>query len=124
MDFHINKDATLPTLVMEVVQDGRNSYKKFHEKIQNATITFSMSNIENGKRKINCSSGEVLLKETDDDCPDEEYYIAYDFKAKDTNKHGTFIGKFTITFLDGSGTLIVPIKEELRIHVNEGSIKK
>ena len=31
---------------------------------------------------------------------------------------------FEIDFLDGSGTLIVPIKEELFINVLDGSIKK
>jgi hypothetical protein len=41
-----------------------------------------------------------------------------------TAKPGTYIGKFIIEFLDGSGTLIVPIREELIINVLEGSIKK
>ena len=123
MDFFINKDATLPMVILEVIQDGRNDYKQFHEKIQNATITFSMSDIENGVKKVGKRSATCLLKVTDD-CPDEQYYVAYQFRAKDTNKAGTYVGTFTITFLDGSGTLIVPIREELFIHVLDGSIRK
>ena len=125
MDFFINKDATLPMVIMELIQDGRNDYKNFHEKIQNATVTFEMSDVDTGVKKIGCRPALCLCKTCDgnDDCG-EEYYIAYQFRAKDTNKAGVYIGKFTITFLDGSGTLIAPIREELRINVLDGSIKK
>jgi len=64
------------------------------------------------------------LKSEYNGCEDEEYYISYQFSTKDTAKPGTYIGKFIIEFLDGSGTLIVPIREELIINVLEGSIKK
>ena len=124
MDFYINKDATLPMLILELIQDGRNDYKNFHEKIQNATITFSMWDASTGVKKIACRTATCLLKNTPADCNDEQYYVAYQFRAKDTNKAGVYIGKFTITFLDGSGTLIAPIREELRINVLDGSIKK
>jgi len=124
MNFHINKDATLPPLVMEVVNDGRNNYKDIHEKLQNATITFSMTSLDTGIKKIGGQPAKCLLKEVSSDCPDEEYYLAYNFRAKDTNKAGTYVGEFKIVFLDGSGTLIVPIKDELFINIREGSIRK
>lgn len=126
MDFYINKGATLPMVILELIQDGRNDYKNFHEKIQNSDITFTMYDIENGVKKIGCKDGVCLCKTCDDNsqCEDEQYYIAYQFSAKDTNKAGTYIGQFSIDFLDGSGTLIVPIREELRIHVLDGGIKK
>lgn len=126
MTFHINKDATLPMVIMELIQDGRNDYKDFHEKIQNATVTFSMYHLETGVKKIATRAALCLCKTCDgnNDCDEEQYYIAYQFRAKDTNKAGTYIGKFTVTFLDGSGTLIVPIRGELRINILDGSIKK
>jgi hypothetical protein len=126
MDFYINKDATLPMVILELVQDGRNDYKKFHEKIQNANVTFSMYDVETGVKRIGCSDATCLCKTcgNGNDCDEEQYYISYQFKAKDTSKAGTFVGKFTIDFLDGSGTLIAPIREELFIHVLEGSIRK
>ena len=41
-DFFINKKSTLPVLKMELVNDGRNDFRNFHDKIQNATIKFTM----------------------------------------------------------------------------------
>lgn len=122
MDFFINKNATLPLLVMELIHDGRNDYKAFHELIQNANITFSMTDVETGIRKISKVDASCLLKECVDDCP-EEYYVIYEWRAKDTNKVGTYKGEFTFEFLDGSGTLIAPVRDELFIHVRDGAIK-
>jgi hypothetical protein len=122
MDFFINKNATLPLLVMELIQDGRNDYKEFHELIQNANIYFSMTNIETGVRKISKKDASCLLKEACVDCP-EEYYVIYAWEAKDTNKCGTYKGEFIFEFLDGSGTLIAPIRDELFIHIRDGAIK-
>jgi len=126
MDFFINKNATLPMVIMELIQDGRNDYKNFYEKIQNADITFSMHDVDTGVKKIGCKDAICLCKTCDEgaDCNEDQYYVAYQFSERDTNKAGTYVGSFTITFLDGSGTLIVPIREELFIHVLEGSIKK
>lgn len=126
MDFYINKGATLPMVILELIQDGRNDYKKFHEKVQNADITFTMADIETGIKKIGCKPATCLCKtcEGNNDCDEEQYYVAYQFTEKETNKAGTYVGTFTIDFLDGSGTLIVPIREELKIHILGGSIKK
>lgn len=126
MEFHINKNATLPMVIMELIQDGRNDYKQFHEKIQNATVTFEMNDVDTGVKKIGCMPALCLCKTCDggNDCDEEQYYVAYQFRGKDTSKAGRYVGKFTITFLDGSGTLIVPIREELFINVLDGSIKK
>ena len=124
MNFHINKDATLPILKMELIKDGRYSFREFHDKIQNSNIYFSMSDINTGVKKIGKRSATCILKSEYNGCEDEEYYISYQFSRKDTSKPGTYIGKFIIEFLDGSGTLIVPIREELIINVLECSIKK
>lgn len=124
MDFFINKNATLPTLKMELIQDGRNDYKNFHEKIQNSNIYFSMVDINTGLIKVAKQPAGCDIKT---DIPldmEEEYYITYEWREKDTNRVGTYRGQFTIEFQDGSGTLIVPIRDELFIHVLEGSIKK
>jgi len=124
MDFHINKNSTLPILTLELIKDGRNDYKKFHEMIQNSTITFSMSEVETGIKKIGNKPALCVVKESQSDSEVEEYYLAYQFSKKETKKSGTFVGQFIIEFEDGSGTLIVPIRESLYIHILEGSIKK
>lgn len=124
MNFYINKGASLPILVMELIKDGRYSYKEINDKIQNSEITFCMKDIVTGAAKIGRKPGKCILKNEYTGCTDEEYYIAYNFTERDTNKPGTYVGQFTIRFLDGSGTLKVPIREELYIHILDGSIKK
>jgi len=124
MDFHINKGATLPILKMELIKDGRYSYKEFHDMLQNSNIYFTMSDIVSGVKKIGKKPAICILKGEYDGCEDEEYYIGYQFTSKDTAKAGTYVGNFIVEFQDGSGTLIVPIREELYVHVLDGSIKK
>ena len=124
MDFFINKGSTLNILKMELISDGRNDYKNFHEKIQNSNIYFSMVDVDTGLYKVSKRPAGCMLKVDTPLDAEEEYYVTYDWRAKDTNRPGTYRGQFTIEFLDGSGTLIVPIREELMIHVLDGTIKK
>ena len=126
MDFSINKKSTLPILHLELIKDGRNDFNKFHEMIQNSDIFFCMSELDTGKKIIGKAPALCILKEPieDDDCLTEEYYLAYQFSEKETSKSGTFVGEFTIEFLDGSGTLKVPIRDTLYIHVLDHGLKK
>ena len=124
MDFFINKGATLPILKMELIKDGRYTYHEFHDKIQNSDIYFTMSDINTGIKKIGKKPALCILKSEYNGCEVEEYYIAYQFSEKDTSKPGTYVAQFIIEFDDGSGKLIVPIREELYIQVLDGSIKK
>lgn len=123
MEFFINKGASLPILKLELIQDGRNDFKKIFEQLQNANIYFSMSDVVTGIKKIGRKvAGTSLVTPTN--CVGEEYYIVYQFTENDTNKAGRYVGQFIIEFLDNSGNLIVPIREELFINVLDGSIKK
>jgi hypothetical protein len=124
MEFFINKNSELPVLKLELIQDGRNDFRKFFEKIQDANLYFSMSDVVTGVKKIAKRRTGVALVEPVSECVGEEYYLTYKFTAKDTEKPGRYAAQFLIEFLDGSGNLIVPIKEELFINVLEGSIKK
>ena len=119
MDFYINKNATLSVLKLELIDDGRNEYGNFHDKLQDSVITFCMTDTSTGVKRIGGKDALCILKEPTMDGNGEEYYIGYQFTKKETKKAGTFVGDFTITFNDGSGTLIVPIKDELFIHVLE-----
>jgi hypothetical protein len=122
MDFYINKNATLPIMKLDVIQDGRNDMSKLYELIQNSNVYFSMSDLVTGTKVIGKKPALILVK--DSSCGTEGYYIGYKFSERETKKPGTYVGQFNIEFLDGSGTLIVPIREELYIHVLDGSIKK
>ena len=123
MDFHINKNSTLPVLKLELIQDGRNDFQKFHEKIQNANIYFTMSDVITGVKRIAKKLANIEQVEPEN-CVGEEFYLVYQFTEKDTSVAGRYVAQFEITFLDGSGTLIVPIREELFVNVLEGTIKK
>jgi hypothetical protein len=121
MEFFINKNSTLPKLKMELVNDGRNNFRKFYEKIQNATITFTMYDVDTRVKRIACSSASLEMVVAND-CLNTEtptYYIAFQFSELQTSKSGRYNGSFTITFLDGTGTLIAPIRDELYINVLE-----
>jgi hypothetical protein len=48
MEFFINQYATLNILKLELIQDGRNDFQKFFEKIQNSDIFFTMTDIVTG----------------------------------------------------------------------------
>ena len=48
MEFFIRKNSTDPILKMQLVQDGRNDFNDFHEKLANSAISFSMKDTSNG----------------------------------------------------------------------------
>lgn len=130
-NFFINKGATLPTLRMEAINDGRHDFSKLNIALQAADVYFNMTNIENGIRKIANQKANVIMKE-DIGCEDK-YIIEYQWKERDTKTPGLYKGEFRIVFndtveVDGKtlpiGELIVPISQELHIHIIEGNIKK
>lgn len=124
MEFNINKGATLNKLKLALIQDGRNDFNRFFEAIQNADIKFTMTDIITGVKKIANKKAGIQLVEPVSDCIGEEYYLVYQFTEKETSNAGRYIGQFSIDFLDGSGVLIVPIRENLWINVLDGGIKK
>lgn len=128
--FVINKNSTLPYLEIEPVHDGRHTYKKLYLAIQAATVTFTMTNMESGVKKV--ANAPCYVVPFDIECCEEKYKIQYRWNKRDTSEAGVFIGQFKIRFdnditVDGmtfpKGDLIVPIAEEIQIVVNDGSIK-
>lgn len=122
MQFLINQNSVLPQLRIELIQDGRGDFHRFHDCIQNADITFTMINVDSGVIKISNAPCSIRLKDTNS-C-EEEYLICYDWKKRDTKDKGIYKGLFTIKFNDDlvsevdtypKGELIVPIVEDLII---------
>ena len=120
--YYINQGSTLPTLRMELIEDGKHTYHKFHECIQNADITFTMVNADTNVTKVAKGKAYIKLRENDD-CT-EQYVICYDWKAHDTKEAGTYIGTFDINFNSSLkndnytypvGLLKMPIREPLYI---------
>jgi hypothetical protein len=123
MEFFINKGATLNVLKLQLIQDGRNDFNRFFDMIQNANIYFTMTDVITGVKRIAKKETGLQLV-TPESCVGEEYYLIYKFTQRDTAVAGRYAAQFTIEFLDGSGTLIVPLREELFVNVLDGSIKK
>lgn len=130
--FTINKGAELPRLRMELIQDGRTDFRKFYLAIQNTnSVTFTMTNLETGIKKIAKAPAEIVYDE-ESGC-EERYFLQYTWKKRDTNESGSFIGHFHINFNDNivadgmnfpKGELIVPIAESLIINISDSCIKK
>lgn len=122
--FYIKQYSTLPTLRMELIEDGKHDFHKFHECIQSADITFTMVNIDTNVTKVAKGKAYIKLRENDD-CT-EQYVICYDWKAHDTKEAGSYEGTFEINFNGNikndeytypSGLLKAPIRESLLITI-------
>ena len=127
-EFNINKNSTLPYLEMELIQDGRNDYKKAYYALQNADVYFTMSNLSNGVKVISNAKCETVTYNVG--C-EERVKLRYSWKPRDTKREGRFVGVFKIVFNNDihseeynfpKGELIVPIAEELIININNSMI--
>ena len=121
MEFFIRKNATLPVLKMQVVQDGRVGYLDIMESLENATIYFSMINTATGIPKIVSAPCYIVSLILADGAP-TEYYIYYRFTSRDTNTPGRYTGQFLIKNADGN--LIMPIREDLYINIEDSFISE
>jgi hypothetical protein len=119
MEWFIKKGATLPVLKLQAVKDGRAGYLQLNEDLEVSTIFFSMVDVETGIPKIvsaPCYIVPLILPEG----ATPEYYIYFQFTERDTNTPGRYLGQFLIK--NDEGNLILPIREELYINVQESFI--
>jgi len=120
MEFFIKKNATLPILKLQVVKDGRSDYNSFMDMIEESAIFFSMTNVETGIPKISTNTAGFVEKVLLEPNADPEYYIYYQFKPQDTNKTARYEAQFLLR--NSQGVLILPIREQLFINVQESFI--
>jgi len=124
-EWYLNQNSLNPSIRLELINDGRHDYRKAFEALQNCSITFTMINRESGVTKIAKAPAYIKKKETGG-CV-EEYVICYDWRKRDVNEAGNYIGYFDIEFGEikndeytyPSGNLIVPIREQLMITIRE-----
>ena len=122
MEFYIAKNATLPLLKMQVVQDGRSSYLELMEALPLSTIFFTMIDEYSGIPKIvsaPCSIVSLIMNEPG---APTEYYIYFQFSSMDTDTPGRYKGQFLIKNDDGN--LILPLREQLYINVQDSFISE
>lgn len=128
--FNINKDSTLPYLEIEPIMNGRNTFAKLYEAIQNADVKFSMKNIDTGIWKI-ANADAYIVDSTEQGCEDR-FKIQYRWNNRDTKECGRYLAQFKITFYDDivsgdtvfpKGDLIVPIAEDIIVNISDNGIK-
>ena len=99
--------------------------KQFNIAIQSADVFFTMTNMDNGIKKIANAKAHVVSY-NDGGC-EEKFKIQYRWKERDTKDSGRYLGQFKIRFNDNikmeniifpKGDLIVPIAEELVINIH------
>ena len=122
MEFYIKKNATLPVLKMQVVKDGRAGYIQLMQDLEISKIFFSMVDVYNGIPKIVSAPCYIVPLIFAEDGAEPEYYIYYQFKSRDTNTVGRYQGQFLIK--NDEGSLILPIREELYINIQDSFISE
>ena len=120
MNFYINKNANLPILKMQIVKDGRSEYQEFMRMLETSSIFFTMIDDNSGIPKIVSKPAYIVELTSLNENAEIEYYIYFKFTKKDTNKIGTYKGQFLIK--NTQGDLILPLREELNIYIQESFI--
>lgn len=128
--FFITKGSTLPSLRLEAIHDGRHDFRNLYIALQNADVTFSMSEQSTGIKRI-ANAKAYVVEKADSGC-EEAYVLEYRWNKRDTAESGTYIGQFHIVFNDDlvmegvsfpKGEMYVPIAEDLLITVSDAGIK-
>lgn len=120
MDFFIKKNATLPLLKLQVVNNGRSDFDNFMKTIELSAIFFSMVDVDTGIPKITSKPAGFVEKTFIDPNSEPEYYIYYQLTSTDTNRVGRYEGQFLLR--NDDGVLILPIREKLNVYIQESFI--
>ena len=91
------------------------------ESLELSTIYFSMVEVETGIPKIVSAPCEIVSLILPEGAP-TEYYIYFKFTSMDTDTVGRYQGQFLIK--NEEGNLILPIREELYINVQDSFISE
>ena len=121
MEFQIRKGATDPIIKLRMVQDGKNDKTSFNDLLENAKITFEMTDYKTGEYEILGAECGLAYRTKLYNQTTDEYYITYRFESGQTDKIGKYEGKIIVQFRDTNlaptNKLILPIKEKLFINI-------
>jgi hypothetical protein len=119
MEFFIRKDSLEPILKMQLIQDGRNDFRKFYQNLENASLSFSMKKVDTGEYVILNRAAGIVQKTEVDPINDPEYYIYYRWQPTDVMEVGRYQGQFLIEFLTDGTQLVAPVREDLYINIQD-----
>lgn len=121
MEFFIRQGASDPILKMKMIDDGKNDKSSFNDILENALITFEMSDYKTGEPFILNAMCSLTTRTKKYNQTTDEYYITYRFTEEQTSEIGKFEGKVIVQFrdtdLNPTHKLILPVKEKLFINI-------
>jgi len=121
MEFQIRQGSSEPLLKLRMIQDGKNDKSSFNDMLENAKITFEMSDYQTGEYVILDAPCMITTRTKLYNQTTDEYYIVYRFTEEQTAKIGKYEGKVIVQFRDTNLSpttkLILPIKEKLYINI-------
>lgn len=120
MDFYIKQNATLPILKVKVSKDGRSDFGHFQQSLSSSTIYFSMIDVDTNKPKILRGVANYIITPSSNGISEDEIYIRYQFKNKDTKNTGKFSVEFEL--LSEQGVVSLPLSEKLYVNVIDSFI--
>jgi len=120
MQFFIRKNATLPTIKVKVVKDGRSDFVHLYKYLDESDIFFSMVDAITGIPKIVSAPCQTELIENNADNT-SEYYISFQFTQRETQQEGKYKGSFMIQ--NEQGDLVLPLTEDLYINIQDSFIE-
>jgi len=115
MEWFIKKNATLPTLKVQLTQNGRSQYLNNMSMLSESNVYFSMIDTETGIPKISTKLAVVTTGLTSSG--NIEYYTHYQFTKRDTKKVGRFLGEFMV--VNNDGVLFQPIVDKLYVNITD-----
>jgi hypothetical protein len=121
MEFFIRQGASDPILKMRMIDDGKNDKSSFNDLLENADITFEMSDVKTDAPVILDSPCYITTRTKLYNQTTDEYYITHRFTETQTSEMGKFEGKVIVQFrdtdLNPTTKLILPVKEKLYINI-------
>jgi len=115
MEFFIKKNSTLPVIKVQIVKDGRLSFREFDDLTKISTITFSMKNEETNVYYVLDRPTQTMIKESTGDGNEDEYFVYYQLTAHETRQIGGYICEFKIS--NEQGITILPRRKGLVVNI-------
>lgn len=113
MDFYIRSGASLPTLKILLISDGRPDFYSIIQDLSTSSVFFSMVNSKTGIPKV--VNQPCIISQYLNTNGELEYFIEYQFEEIYTDEVGLFKGEITVK--NTQGVLILTLQEELDIYV-------
>lgn len=125
MFFNIKQYSDYPILKIPLTQKIMEKYNITEDMMENAVVTFSMFNEDEGEYEIANNKGVLIYRQKIEETPyEEKYVLGYKFSKIETYKIGRYTGEFKLNFLEPyCGTITLPNNDYINIIIWESKTK-